>query len=380
MHNLILDGDAAGSHDTLMSIRANLRHGVNCNRRDVDATASRAHDGCMAPSPRQVKLVVYDGFQMLDLAGPADVFSAAAVLSGKPLYDVEVVATQAGPVRALNGLQVNASRIDDLDADIDTLVVTGGLSFDHAVKDPALVGEIQRVARRSRRVAGVCAGAFLLAEADLLNGRTVTTHWAGGALLAERYPEASVAPDRIYVQDGPIWTSAGVTAGIDLAIALISADHGPDLAREVSRWLVVYLHRPGGQSQFSAPVASLPPRKEPLRALQIWIEENLASDLSLDALAKQSQMSTRNFSRVFASEVGVTPARYVETARVAAARRLLETTDYPLDRVGLAVGMPRPETLYRAFQRLLGVAPGEYRERFARPRPAHELPLQPTGT
>ncbi|MEC4835616.1 DJ-1/PfpI family protein [Mycobacteroides chelonae] len=133
----------------------------------------------MAPSPRQVKLVVYDGFQMLDLAGPADVFSAAAVLSGKPLYDVEVVATQAGPVRALNGLQVNASRIDDLDADIDTLVVTGGLSFDHAVKDPALVGEIQRVARRSRRVAGVCAGAFLLAEADLLNGRTVTTHWAG---------------------------------------------------------------------------------------------------------------------------------------------------------------------------------------------------------
>lgn len=342
--------------------------------------ASWVQYGYVVPSPRQVKLVAFDGFQMLDLAGPADVFSAAAALSGKPLYDIELIATKAGPVRASNGLQVNASGLDDVDADIDTLVVTGGLTFDHAAKEPRLVKGIQRVARRSQRVAGVCAGAFLLAEADLLNGRTVTTHWAGGALLAERYPRVSVAPDRIYVQDGPIWTSAGVTAGIDLAIALISADHGPELAREISRWLVVYLHRPGGQSQFSAPVASLPPRKEPLRALQVWIEENLDSDLSLDALARQSQMSTRNFSRVFASEVGVTPARYVETARVAAARRLLETTDYPLDRVGMAVGMPRPETLYRAFQRLLGVTPGQYRERFARPRPAHDPPLQATGT
>ncbi|MEU0868889.1 GlxA family transcriptional regulator [Nocardia brasiliensis] len=324
----------------------------------------------MPASTRLVQLAVFDRFQLLDLAGPADVFNAAAVLSGQPLYDVEVVAARAGGVRASNGIEVTARAIGDLSRPVDTLLVTGGVAFGPARKDPELIEGIQRVARRARRIGSVCSGTFLLAEAGLLHGRTVTTHWAGSSGLSERYPDIDVAPDRIYVQDGPIWTSAGVTAGIDLAIALITADHGPDLAREISRWLVVYLHRPGGQSQFSAPVAAGPPRLAPLRALQIWIEENLTADLSLEALAQQAGMSTRNFSRVFAAELGTTPARYVESVRVAAARRLLETTDYPLDRVAVAVGLRRPETLYRTFQRLLGVAPGEYRERFARPRSA----------
>lgn len=328
-------------------------------------------------STRLVRLTVFEGFQLLDLAGPADVFNAAAILSGKPLYEVEVVAAHAGPVRALSGVEVTAQAIGEVSGPVDTLLVTGGLAFGPAVEDPDLIEGVRQTAGQARRVGSVCAGAFLLAEAGLLRERTVTTHWAGSTGLIERYPDIHVEPDRIYVQDGSIWTSAGVTAGIDLAIALISADHGPDLAREVSRWLVVYLHRPGGQSQFSAPIAAGPPRLEPLRALQIWIEENLAADLSLEGMAKQTGMSTRNFSRAFAADLGITPARYVEAVRVAAARRLLETTDYPLDRVAVAVGLRRPETLYRTFQRHLGVAPGEYRERFAHPRPAVVVPGAP---
>ncbi|RDI67387.1 GlxA family transcriptional regulator [Nocardia pseudobrasiliensis] len=321
----------------------------------------------MPASPRLVQLVVFDGFQLLDLSGPADVFNAAAVLSGKPLYDLEIVAARPGPIRAFSGLEVTATRtLGDTAATADTLIVTGGLTFDPARSDTALVEGIRDSARRTRRIGSVCTGAFLLAEAGLLAGRRATTHWAGGAVLGELYPDIRVEPDRIYVRDGEIWTSAGVTAGIDLAIAMVADDHGTDLAREISRWLVVYLHRPGGQSQFSAPVAAGPPRRTPMRALQIWIEENLACDLTVEALARQSGMSTRNFSRVFAAEFGSTPARYVERARVAAARRLLETSDYTLDRVAAEVGLGRPETLYRTFQRQLGVAPGEYRQRFAR--------------
>ncbi|WP_234797168.1 GlxA family transcriptional regulator [Mycobacteroides chelonae] len=254
--------------------------------------------------------------------------------------------------------------VDDSGITADTLLVTGGYHFQSATEDVELVAAIRRAAPRARRVGSVCAGTFLLAEAGLLHGRTLTTHWAGGAALPKRYPGIEVEPDRIFVQDGSIWSSAGVSAGIDLALALVTADHGPDLAREVSRWLVVYLHRPGGQSQFSAPVAAGPLRAEPFHALQVWIEENLDADLSLDSLARESRMSTRNFSRVFASEFGIPPGRYVESVRVAAARRLLEATDYTLDKVGITVGLRRPETLCRAFQRVLGVAPGEYRQLF----------------
>ncbi|MFE9575039.1 GlxA family transcriptional regulator [Nocardia sp. NPDC006044] len=318
---------------------------------------------------RRVQLVIFEGFQLLDLAGPADVFNAATILSGQPLYTVETLAPRAGPVRALSGVEVIATgRVGDSSDPADTLLVTGGLAFGPALRRPDLIEGIKQAAWGARRVGAVCAGAFLLAEAGLLRERTVTTHWAGSTGLTERYPDLNVEPDRIYVRDGRFWTSAGVTAGIDLALALVTADHGPDLAREISRWLVVYLQRPGGQSQFSAPPATAEPRLEPLRDLQRWIEQNLTADLSLEVLAKRAGMSTRNFSRVFAAEFGTTPARYVEQARLTTARRLLETTDLPLDRVAAATGLRRPETLYRTFQRILGVAPGEYRERFAHPR------------
>ncbi|WP_460729062.1 GlxA family transcriptional regulator [Nocardia heshunensis] len=316
---------------------------------------------------RVVLIVVFDGFQLTDLAGPADVFSGAAALGTTPGYRVELAAAQPGPVRSSCGIEVTATHgLDTWDGPVDTLLVVGGVTVWIAAQLPELVTGIQRMAAAATRVGSVCSGTFLLARAGLLDGRRATTHWAGGELLAQQFPAITTEPDRIYVRDGPMWTSAGVTAGIDLALAIVAADHGPDLAREVARWMVVYLHRPGGQSQFSAPLAANPPKRDSLRALQVWMEENLEADLSMPALATQVGMSTRHFSRVFASEIGTTPARYVEQVRVAAARRMLETTDQPLDRVAAAVGLGCPETLYRIFHRHLGIPPGEYRARFTK--------------
>ncbi|BEK90615.1 GlxA family transcriptional regulator [Nocardia seriolae] len=316
---------------------------------------------------RVVLIVVFDGFQLTDLAGPADVFTGAAALGADPGYRVELAAAQAGPVRSSSGIEVTAAHgLDTWDGPVDTLLVVGGLTVFTAMDDSALVAGVGRVAAQAARLGSVCSGTFLLARAGLLDGRRVTTHWSGGELLARRFPAVTTEPDRIYVRDGRIWTSAGVTAGIDLALAIVAADHGPELAREVARWMVVYLHRPGGQSQFSAPLAADPPKRDSLRALQVWMEENLTSDLSMPALATQVGMSTRHFSRVFAGETGTTPARYVEQVRIAAARRMLETTDQPMDRVAAAVGLGSPETLYRIFHRHLGIPPGEYRARFTK--------------
>ncbi|WP_245677203.1 GlxA family transcriptional regulator [Nocardia acidivorans] len=316
---------------------------------------------------RVVLMVVYDGFQLLDLAGPADVFSGAAALGVQPGYRVEVAAVRAGPVRAGSGVTVTAAHtLAEWSEPIDTLIVAGGLSFWNASADAELIAGIEHVAALADRIGSVCSGAFLLARAGLLDGRRVTTHWSAGDLLRREFPAVTTEPDLIYVRDGPIWTSAGVTAGIDLALAIVTADHGPDPAREVARWLVVYLHRPGGQSQFSSPMAADQPKRNSLRALQVWLEENLDADLSLHALAERVGMSTRHFSRVFAVETGTTPARYVEQVRIGAARRLLENTDQPLDRVAVAVGLGSPETLYRIFHRHLGIPPGEYRARFTR--------------
>ncbi|MEV6768881.1 GlxA family transcriptional regulator [Nocardia sp. NPDC051030] len=316
---------------------------------------------------RVVLMVIFDGFQLLDLAGPSDVFAGAAALGANPGYRVEVAALRAGPVRSACGIEVLATRdLESWSEPVDTLLIAGGFAAWDASQDSVMVGAVRQAAEHADRVGSVCSGTILLAAAGLLDGRRATTHWAGGELLAQSYPGVRVEPDRIYVRDGRVWTSAGVTAGIDLALAIVAADHGPDLAREIARWLVVYLHRPGGQSQFSAPIAAQTPKRDSLRALQVWLEENAAGDLSLAALAEHVGMSTRHFSRVFADETGTTPARYVERVRIGAARRLLETTDQPLDRVAAAVGLGSPETLYRLFHRHLGIAPGEYRARFTR--------------
>jgi transcriptional regulator GlxA family with amidase domain len=234
------------------------------------------------------------------------------------------------------------------------------------VQDAATVEWIRRMDARARRTAGVCSGAFLLARAGLLDGRRATTHWRNCAELARRFPRVTVEPDRIYVRDGRISTSAGVTAGMDLALALVEDDLGGELARDVARQLVLFLRRPGGQSQFSvaldAPLASRPS----LRDLQTWIHAHPDADLGVEALARRMAMSPRNFARVFTRELATTPARYVERARVEAARQWLEDSRAGVDEVAGACGFGSAETLRRAFQRLLGVSPSAYRETFAR--------------
>jgi transcriptional regulator GlxA family with amidase domain len=314
---------------------------------------------------RRVVIVIFDGFQLFDLAGPADVFATASLLSGESGYRLEVTAVRAGSVRAHNGIATVAQYpLAEVAGPIDTLLVTGGLSVPEQLHERRLIEEIARLAPSARRIASVCNGAFLLAEAGLLAGRRATTHWLMADELDNRYPDVEVDGDHIYIKDGNVWTSAGVSAGVDLALALVAADHGHVLARNVARGLVVYLHRPGGQSQFSTPMRADTPRSEPLRQLQAFIDANPAEDLSVPALARRAGMSERHFSRVFTEQTGLSPGRYVERSRADAARRLLETTGHPLDRVARDSGLGVPETLYRTFRRNWRISPGDYRSRF----------------
>lgn len=318
---------------------------------------------------RRVVLVAFDRVQGLDLVGPLEVFDAAGrVVSrdrwGNDAYALEVVAT-APRLRTSSGLQLVADALlSDVDGPIDTLVVPGGDGTREAFFDTAFVASLGRLAKRSRRVTSVCTGAFLLAQAGLLDGRRVTTHWQWCDLLAEAHPTLDVQPDAIFVRDGRFWTSAGVTAGMDLALALVEEDHGRDAALAVARQLVLFVQRPGGQSQFSAQLSAQRAERDQLRDLQAWIHEHVADDLRVEPLARRVAMSPRHFARVFRQEVGVPPATYVERARVEVARRMLEQTGLDLRSVAEASGLRTTQTLRRAFHRTLGVGPRAYRERF----------------
>jgi transcriptional regulator GlxA family with amidase domain len=246
---------------------------------------------------------------------------------------------------------------------LDTLLVAGGEGVDAAAADPELVAWVRRRANRARRVASVCTGAFLLAAAGLLDGRRAATHWKYCAKLAQRFPAVHVEPDPIFVCDGPVWTSAGVTAGIDLALALVEEDLGRSLALAVARYLVVFLKRPGGQAQFSAALA-LQTAEDKFGGLHAWINEHLADDLSLSVLADQAGMSERSFSRHYVQATGQTPARAIERLRVEAARRLLSESRSPVKRVAQRCGFGSEETMRRSFLRLLAVTPQDYRSRF----------------
>jgi len=247
---------------------------------------------------------------------------------------------------------------------IDTLLVAGGDGIAHAMFDAQLIHHIRRLARGSRRIASVCTGAFALAAAGLLEGRRATTHWEWCQTLQDRYPRIEVERDAIYVHDGNAWTSAGVTAGIDLALALVAADHGQSAAAAVARQLVVYLRRAGGQAQYSVPLAAQEAAAEPLRDLVTWIIDNLDEDLTVAALAHAVHLSERQFSRVFKAQIGETPANYVEAVRIEAARRLLETTDRSLEQIAKACGFGTQETMHRAFRRRLNTTPGMQRHHF----------------
>ncbi len=315
-------------------------------------------------APRLIVILGFDGVQSLDVSGPLEVFDVAEQLAhGR--YRHAVVSPDGEPFTTGSGLRIVASgSLGDVDGPIDTLVVAGGRGIASARRDPALVASVAAAAGRSRRVASVCTGAFLLAESGLLDGRRAATHWSAADRLAERHPGVEVDPDSIFVRDGNVWTSAGVTAGIDLALALVEEDHGRAAALDVARWLVVFAKRPGGQAQFSAPLAAQLAERPPVRAAQELARARPETDLTVESLAGHAQMSVRGFARAFRREVGVTPAAYVEAVRVERAVQMLQTTSSGADQIAAACGFGTAETFRRAFRRRMGVTPGEYRDRF----------------
>jgi transcriptional regulator GlxA family with amidase domain len=317
---------------------------------------------------RQVVIVAYPGVQSLDVTGPLEVFHGAGRIADGS-YEVAVATLDGQPVPTTSGISIGGGlALQDVGA-IDTLIVAGGEGSRPGVADPRLVDWLRRRAPEARRVASVCTGAFLLAEAGLLDGRRVTTHWSACGALARTYPAIEVDPEPIYSRDGSVWTSAGVTAGMDLSLALVEEDLGRDAALTIARWLVLFLRRPGGQSQFSAQLSSQFAERDAIRELQQWIVDHPEAPLSIEAMAERVAMSPRHFARRFRAEVGTTPARYVERVRVEAARRRLEETGEPIDRIAPACGFGTTETMRRAFVRALGVAPAEYRRRFQTPVP-----------
>jgi transcriptional regulator GlxA family with amidase domain len=313
---------------------------------------------------RRVVIVAFPRVQTLDVHGPAEVFTTASQLSRRDGYAVEVVSVRPGPLPTSSVAIYPDRTIDRCRGPIDTLLVAGGMGVHAAAEDERLVAWLSAAARRSRRVTSVCTGAFLLAAAGLLDGRRATTHWASCAELARRHPQVEVESDPIFVRDGDVVTSAGVTAGMDLALALVEEDLGREIALETARWLVLFVKRPGGQAQFSAQLAAQLADREPLRELQEWLPDNLDSDLSVPALARRASMSERHFARAFRQETGMTPGAYVEAARVENARIALDSGDLPVEAIARRAGFGTVETMRRAFRRRVGVSPADYRGRF----------------
>ncbi len=317
------------------------------------------------PSARRIVIVVFPEVQALDAVGPLEVFNGAGRLV-ENAYSVEIAGSSREPLRTSSGLTITPDRsFGDVRGRIDTLVVAGGAGTLKIAGDSAFIAWLRSTAKRCRRVTSVCTGSFLLARAGLLDGKRATTHWASCEKLAERYPEVEVDADAIFVRDGDVWTSAGVTAGMDLALALVEEDLGREVALEIARWLVLFVQRPGGQSQFSAQLSAQRAERVPLREVQGWIAGHLGDDLRVEILAERAYMSPRNFARAFRREVGQTPAAYVELARVEAARQALADGSAPVEAVARRLGFGTPETMRRAFHRRLGIGPAEYRERFA---------------
>lgn len=303
---------------------------------------------------RRLGLVIFPGFQILDATGPLAAFEIAHLYAQRAGYEVRLLAETAGPVASSCGVALTAEALDD--GPYDTLMVSGGDGTRAREALQGVAGWLQRQAAQARRMTSVCSGAFLLAEAGLLDGRRCTTHWGRTDQFARLYPQARLEPDRIYVRDGPVWTSAGITAGIDLALALIEEDLGERIARSTAQQLVVHHRRAGGQSQFSEllEVGGASGRFGPLLD---WARERLDEPLGVERLAERAAMSPRNFARAFVAETGVTPAKAVERLRLEAARVRIETSRAPIDQVAAAAGFGDPERMRRAFLRAFGQPP-----------------------
>ncbi|MBV9386414.1 MAG: GlxA family transcriptional regulator [Chroococcidiopsidaceae cyanobacterium CP_BM_ER_R8_30] len=316
---------------------------------------------------RRVAIIAVPPVRTLDVFGPAEVFADANRLhGGEPAYEVEIIsATEDQIVASHIGTPILAHRTyRELHSPVDTLLVAGVEETRELRYSPDFLGWLREQSTNVRRLGSVCTGALVLAEADLLDGRRATTHWNWCSELVRKHPLVKVDPEPIYVRDNNVYTSAGVTAGIDLALALVEEDLGGSLALQVARMMVVFLRRPGGQSQFSATLAAQTCGSQPLRELLAWMADNVKSDLSVALLARRAAMSPRNFARVFTQEVGETPARHVENIRLEAARQQLETTSLSLDEVADISGFRSAEILRRTFARRLGVTPGQYRTVF----------------
>lgn len=315
----------------------------------------------------RIAILAFPRVQLLDVAGPADVFAEAAKQLGQPrAYRVDVLAAVGEKLKTSSGVRLGVDGVvGDTRTRYDTVLVAGSPELGDMAPDDALLAWLRDQAGRVRRIGSVCTGAFVLAAAGLLSGRRVTTHWNSAERLARENPDVDVHPDSIYARDGNLYTSAGVTAGMDLALALVEEDHGRDLALKVARELVMFLKRPGGQSQFSAHLAAQANEKSVIGRVQQHILANLGADLSVPALAERASMSERNFARLFRAEAGVTPADYVERARMEAAVRMLQQKDVPLKKLAAAVGYANADVFRRAFARRVGALPAEYRRRFS---------------
>ncbi len=324
----------------------------------------------MEPTLKRIGMLVFEDCDLLDFSGPAAVFHSAArhlIRSGQTqdqLYVVEAISIDGGSVRTMQGVEINSIPAPPLEnGRLDTLIVTGG-AVDHCSCDPRLLDWLRKNHHHVRRVTSVCCGAFLLAGAGLLNGRRATTHWEDCENLRKSFPEIDVQPDLIYIQDGKVWTAAGITAGIDMALALVEQDYGHALTLMVARNLVVFLKRSGGQSQFSAPLQSQSV-EGPLGALLAWIIDNPTEDLRTERLAERANMSLRNFYRAFEAATGTSPADWVEMARMEIAKRHLEQGSEKIEQVTFKSGFRSYEQMRKVFSRRIGVSPSQYRSRFA---------------
>jgi transcriptional regulator GlxA family with amidase domain len=329
--------------------------------------AEMPNDPQMTPNPRRIDFLAFPDVQLLDVTGPFQVFASANRLAeeaGQPVpYQLQAVSAEPGAIVSSSGLALVAQALPPADLPLDTLVIAGGVGVQRARTDADLVDWVRARAGVSRRIASVCTGAFLLAATGLLDGRRATTHWSRCAELAASFPAVRVEDDPIYVNDGAIWTSAGVTAGIDLALALVEADLGRSVALSVARDLVVFAKRPGGQAQFSAGL-TLAGSDATFDGLHDWMKRNLRGDLAVPALAEQAGMSERSFVRHYRQVTGTTPARAVERVRVEAARQALGETGLPVKRIARDCGFGSDESMRRSFIRILAVPPHAYRERF----------------
>lgn len=364
-----------------------LRFGRKCGHIVIVAKAQPVHIESMERVTRttgqrgrasersaRIALLAFDDAQILDVTGPLEVFGRTARWirehGGAPdRYSLELISADGPMIRSSSGLSLQADRmLDSPGSRIDTLLIAGGIGVERIARDSRVLDWVRARAPQVRRLGSVCTGAFVLASADLLDGRRAVTHWGSCERLAQLFPQVKVERDPIFIRDGSLYTSAGVTAGMDMALSLVEEDCGRDVALAVARELVLFLRRPGGQSQFSVQLSAQAATREPIRDLQAWMAEHPGEDLRIPTLARRVAMSERTFRRFFTQELGSSPARYVERVRVEAARRDLEESPDGVDAIAARVGFGTAESMRRAFLRALHISPTAYRERFRAPK------------